>query len=186
MKICILFPGIGYHCDKPLLYYGAKIASRYQYELVKVSYTNLSKSIPEAFDGALAQTEKYLEKIDWNAYEDILFVSKSIGTAVAAAYAEKYHIICRNVYYTPLAQTFDFCPQPGIVFHGTSDPWAETPVIEKKCQEHNLPLYIIEDTNHSLEVNGDVSKNLEILMKVMKLTDNYIASSKCVKTAFFP
>lgn len=176
MKIAILFPGIGYHCDKPLLYYGGKIASQYQYELVKVSYINLSKSIPEAFNSALAQAEACLEKIDWNVYEDILFVSKSIGTAVAAAYAKKYDITCRNVYYTPLEQTFDFCPQPGIVFHGTSDTWAETPIIKKKCQEHHIPLYIIENTSHSLEVSDNVLKNLEILNEVMKLTKDYIAS----------
>ena len=26
-KLMILFPGIGYHCDKPILYYGKKIVS---------------------------------------------------------------------------------------------------------------------------------------------------------------
>ena len=41
MKIAVLFPGIGYHCDKPLLYYSGKLAAHYQYELVKVPYTNL-------------------------------------------------------------------------------------------------------------------------------------------------
>ena len=25
-KLAVLFPGIGYHCDKPLLYYSAKLA----------------------------------------------------------------------------------------------------------------------------------------------------------------
>ena len=26
MKLCVLFPGMGYHADKPLLYYSAKLA----------------------------------------------------------------------------------------------------------------------------------------------------------------
>ena len=25
MKIAVFFPGIGYHCDKPLLYYARKL-----------------------------------------------------------------------------------------------------------------------------------------------------------------
>lgn len=175
MKIAVFFPGIGYHCDKPLLYYSAKLASQYQYETVKISYANLSKSISEAYGDALSQTEKFLENIHWNQYEEILFVSKSIGTAVAASYAQTHKLSCRNVYYTPLEQTFDFCPQHGIVFHGTSDPWAQTPVIKDKCKTYGLPLHIINDTNHSLELKDNTLKNLEILNEVITLTGDYIA-----------
>jgi len=186
MKIAVLFPGIGYHCDKPLLYYSGKLAAYYQYEITRVSYANLDKSIPKAFADAYAQTEKQLENIDWSQYEEILFLSKSIGTAVAAAYAQKHDISCRNVYYTPLPQTFDFAPQSGIVFHGTSDPWAETAVIEENCRNRSLPLYIVEHTNHSLELPPkDVSsptptksgtrQNLHILETSMELTEQYIA-----------
>ena len=48
MKIAILFPGIRYNCNKPLLYYSGKLALQYGYEVFKVPYTNLSRSIPEA------------------------------------------------------------------------------------------------------------------------------------------
>lgn len=27
MKLVVCFPGIGYHCDKPLLYYSRKLAA---------------------------------------------------------------------------------------------------------------------------------------------------------------
>ena len=29
-KLVVLFPGIGYHCDKPLLYYGLKLIMIFQ------------------------------------------------------------------------------------------------------------------------------------------------------------
>lgn len=186
MKIAVLFPGIGYHCDKPLLYYSGKLAAYYQYEITRVSYTNLDRSIPKAFADAYAQTEKQLENIDWSQYGEILFISKSIGTAVAAAYAQRHDISCRNVYYTPLPQTFDFAPQFGIVFHGTSDPWAKTAVIEENCRKRSMPLYIIEHTNHSLElppedvsaptpVKSHTLHNLRVLESSMELTGQYIA-----------
>ena len=181
MKIAVLFPGIGYHCDKPLLYYSGKISVQYQYELIKMSYTNLSRSIPEAFADAYAQTEKYLEDIDWNKYEDILFISKSLGTVVAAAYTKKHGIRCRNIYYTPLEQTFDFAPQPGIVFHGTKDSWAETAVIEEKCKEYHLPLHIVENANHSLELKDNIQKNFHMLEDVMDLTEQYIGHGICYR-----
>ena len=33
-KLAVLFPGIGYHCDKPLLYYSKKCLSAYGYEII--------------------------------------------------------------------------------------------------------------------------------------------------------
>lgn len=175
MKIAVLFPGIGYHCDKPLLYYGAKIAGQYQYEVCKIPYADLSRSMEEAFRQAFAQTEEYLAQVDWHQYEEILFISKSIGTVVAAAYAQKYSINCRNVYYTPVKQTFDFTPHSGIVFHGTDDSWVDTPTVREKCQENDLPLHVIEGADHSLEVKGDAQRTIGILRDVMKLTQAYIA-----------
>ena len=174
MKLAVLFPGIGYTADKPLLYYSEKLAKQYHYETVRVSYGELSKNLDEAFREALAGTE-LLVKYDWMQYEEILFLSKSIGTAVACAYAQKYKIRCKNIYFTPLEQTFFYHPQPGIVFHGTADPWAKTEVIEEKCREFSLPLHIVEGTNHSLEAADDTGKNLQNLIRIMEVTESYIA-----------
>lgn len=174
MKIAVLFPGIGYHCDKPLLYYGGKIASQCQYEVLRVTFAGLGKSVEEAFEPAMAQTEEALAQIDWDRYEEILFVSKSVGTVVAAAYAKRHGIRCRNIYYTPVAQTFHFDPQPGIVFHGTDDSWVETAVVTGKCREYGLPLYIINGVEHSLEEKDNTMRNLRILMNVMELSKSYI------------
>ena len=32
MKLVVCFPGIGYHCDKPLLYYSRKLAAAAGYD----------------------------------------------------------------------------------------------------------------------------------------------------------
>lgn len=181
MKIAVFFPGIGYHCDKPLLYYSGKIAEQHHYELCRLSYTglqkrteNLEQLVEEAFGQVYEQTEGALAQIDWRQYEEILFVSKSIGTVAAAAYAMRHGINCRNVYYTPLAKTFEFAPQSGIVFHATNDPWVRTQVIEEKCRAYNLPLYIMNSGNHSLEVRDDTLGNLRTLLQVMDLTQRYV------------
>ena len=46
-KIAVLFPGIGYTCDKPLLYYTGKLAVARGYKLVKVEYGNFPSGIKE-------------------------------------------------------------------------------------------------------------------------------------------
>ena len=71
-KIAVLFPGIGYTCDKPLLYYTGKLAVARGYKLVKVEYGNFPSGIKEnkekmeeAFRCGLEQAEKILQDICW-------------------------------------------------------------------------------------------------------------------------
>ena len=40
MKLAVYFPGVGYHCDKPLLYYARKIAAACGFDQhITLSYT---------------------------------------------------------------------------------------------------------------------------------------------------
>ena len=77
------------------------------------------EKMQKAFYNALSQAEKILVDLDWNEYSDIIFIGKSVGTIVSAAYMKKYNIIGRNIVYTPLEDTFLFAGGSGIVFHGT-------------------------------------------------------------------
>ena len=96
MKLAVFFPGIGYHCDKPLLYYSRKLVQEYGYEkIVTLNYTYDGKNLRgneekmrQAFDSLYIQTENNLKEIAFDQYEQILFISKSIGTIIASAYAE--------------------------------------------------------------------------------------------------
>ena len=94
-KLAVFFPGIGYHNDKPLLYYSQKLAKEFGFECIKVNYNGFASGIKsnkekmkEALEIAYSQTEPLLAAVDWSKYSDIIFISKSIGTAVAAQYAE--------------------------------------------------------------------------------------------------
>lgn len=44
-KIAVIFPGVGYHVDKPLLYYSRKLADQYGYEVVCADYGVLPSGI---------------------------------------------------------------------------------------------------------------------------------------------
>ena len=177
MKTAVIFPGIGYHTDKPLLYYAKKLAVKYGFEIKEVPYKNHmgnikgdAKKMREAFESAMAQTEEILENMAWDETEGALFISKSIGTIIAAAYAAKHKLNVRHVYYTPLKETFMFAaPGSGIAFHGTADSWAEDADIEAGCREKDIPLIIIPDANHSLET-GSPMRDVSILANVMEET----------------
>ena len=44
-KLAVIFPGIGYHVDKPLLYYSRKLAGEAGFSVVGVPYRNFPKRI---------------------------------------------------------------------------------------------------------------------------------------------
>ena len=192
-KIAVLFPGIGYTCDKPLLYYSAKLAAEKGFEVVRVPYGNFPSNVKgnaekmyQSFVSAREQSEDILKDVDWSSYEEIVFFSKSVGTVVALSYASEHGIDARQVLYTPLKETFKFPvaaagaadasdagKSRAIAFHGTGDPWAVTEEIVRICEEKGVPLYLTKDANHSLEC-GKAIKDIKTIRKVMRTVKEFL------------
>ena len=180
MKLAVLFPGIGYTCARPLLYYAGKLAAQRGYEVLPVDYGELPRDVkdsPErmrlAFDLACGRVGAALARVDWAAQEDVLFIGKSIGTAVATRYAAQNDINTRFVLLTPLAQTFDGLAGEAIAFHGTADPWADTGAIKAACDRRGIPLHVTEGANHSLET-GDVEADIKTLADAMRAVGQFL------------
>lgn len=179
-KLAVLFPGIGYHCDKPLLYYSAKLARAAGYEVLPVPYAGFPQKVRgdvdklrASFAIAWAQAGEMLEAVKWADYRGLLFIGKSIGTIVGARYAMEKGLPVRSVLLTPLEATFPFVTGQAVAFHGTADPWAATRAIAAACEAKGVPLYLTERGNHSLET-GDVLKDLRTLEETMKRIDSFI------------
>ena len=77
MKLAILFPGIGYHTDKPLLYYSKKILKNMDYEIKEIHFKNLDFDLNKSKDEAYKQAKNQIEQIDLDMYDSILFISKT-------------------------------------------------------------------------------------------------------------
>ena len=179
-KIAVIFPGIGYTCDKPLLYYAGKFAAENGYEVVRVPYGGFPKKVKvdrkkmeKSFALALDQAREILKDLKWEDYDQILFISKSIGTAAAAAFGKEKGLKVRHVFFTPLKETFSFGVSDAVAFHGTADPWAEDKDIEEGCRKAGIPLYITEGANHSLET-GDTGRDLENLILAQRQALDWI------------
>lgn len=186
-KLVVFFPGIGYHCDKPLLYYGRDIAYEAGYEKninMSYEYHRFDIKNPDSMRAAalelLRQAEEQLKDIDWQAYDEIVFIAKSIGTTIAANLAEKYNSevelkagSIKLILLTPLIQTFQWEIDNAIAFLGTKDQFSKVEDIQALTDKNNIPLYIYEECNHSLECD-DTIKNLEIITDVMKKISGFI------------
>lgn len=180
-KTAVCFPGIGYHCEKPLLYYSRNIAFALGYKNCRnVNYAYNAGNIrgneekmKEAYETLFSQSEAELADIDWSEYDDVLFISKSLGTIIAASYARKYDLKrVRHILYTPLAQTFLFAPANAIAFIGTADPWSDTDEITRLSNANHIPISVYEGCNHSLEC-ADTLKNIENLRDIMQKTMDF-------------
>ena len=168
-RLAVLFPGIGYHCDKPLLYYAAKLAGAAGYEVLRINYAGFPEKVRgdgeklrQCVEIAWEQACAALSQVNWAAYGDILFIGKSIGTLVASRYALEKGLTARHVLLTPLTETFRFVTGTALAFHGTADPWADTAEIVAAAGEKGVPIHLTEGANHSLET-GDVPRDVRTL-----------------------
>ncbi len=188
-KIAIIFPGMGYHSDKPLLYFSKRIARASGYEIVEVSYEfpykareimNDKARMKEAFEIAVSQIKEQLSQIDFGMYSDVVFIGKSIGTALAAHFDKELQVGARHIVFTPVPQTFEMLgDNAGIVFHGLSDPWCQSDIARKKCDELQLELITIDNANHSLETDSPL-KDIDNLRSIMKKVRQFIKEYRVI------
>ena len=183
-KIALIFPGIGYTMDRPLLYYGKKLAQNNGYDVKYVDYcenmgARKSKiDLRATFEVKLKEAVDLLKDFQWNDYDEYLFICKSLGTIIGAVIAEDAGISdkVKMVMYTPVHDTFDV-PLPGnaIVFTGTKDQLTENnPItISSLCEKYNVECHVYEDANHSLET-GDVTLDIKNMAEIMAYTGDFI------------
>ena len=181
-KLTVVLPGIGYHKDKPLLYYSSKLMMNLGYEVISIEYHDLPSKVKgdkammrKAFELAFAQCEEQLSGVDFSGYEEVDFIGKSIGTAVVAKYVSDHKLSARQVWYTPVEETFAFGSEDVIAFIGDDDPWSDVEHVKSVANDMGIPLHSYPECNHSLEC-GDVGRNIEIVGDVIKKTDQYINS----------
>ncbi|MCR4750061.1 MAG: hypothetical protein K5877_09755 [Lachnospiraceae bacterium] len=94
-KLAVIFPGMGYNIDCPLLFYSRELLEKEGYEILSIEWND---SIKTRYD----QVSELLDKIEFDEYEDVIFVSKSIGTEISSAYVVNHNLRVRQIWYTPL------------------------------------------------------------------------------------
>ncbi len=182
-SLAVIFPGIGYHTDKPLLYYSKKLAKQKGYEVLDVKYTfeedfaaikGDEQKMLNAFDSAFEQVTQSLKEVDFKEYDRVVFIGKSIGTAIAARYNMTFELDADLIVFTPIEATFAFMgPCEAFVFHGNADPLCDTDMCVQLCEEMSLTYIVVPDANHSLET-GDVLADINNLGHIMNTVEKLL------------
>ena len=182
-KLAVIFPGVGYTKDRPLLYYAGKLAVKNGYELVHIDFSGIEWSkeklkdsdfLRKVMERCLTITEGALAKYGDMTEDDILFISKSIGTVVATAYAKKNNVNAKQICFSPLEMIEGYVREEGaVLFYGNADPFADCKSIEKIAKEKKREMFCIEGGNHSLET-GDPCTDIDNLRKMMECVADVI------------
>lgn len=186
--LAVIFPGVGYTKDKPLLYYGSKILKKYGYDIKAVNYEGLDlekvisdlkagrEDMSQFLETAFELCHNQLSDVDFSQCDSILVMGKSIGTVIGSYYFYKIGARANNILITPLKQCFSFVLEKGsIAFCGTGDPLVNFSDIKESCEKKRIPAYAFENANHSLET-GDIDKDIQNLQSYIYNLETFLKS----------
>lgn len=165
-KIVFSFPG-GRGTELPLLYYVAKHYEDKGYEKVFVAHPAFGKD----FDALYENAKSVIESFDFREYDDIVFVSKSIGTVVASKLREEMNIKASLILLTPIPDTLPFIKEKNqvvLVIASNNDRHLESETLCNLCENENIPYYIEPNVGHRMEIKNDIERNLQVIKNVIE------------------
>lgn len=171
-SLVVIFPGLKYGHDKPLLYYARKAAQISGKDVLCLNYDKKLDwdDIGKEIIGVVAdECYNIIGNSMKSNYKCIYFLSKSIGTEVCGRTAEKLGTSKVKFFYlTPTYTAVKYIEKfNGLVIAGTKDSIFENKYIEEVKKINGSKLMLIEGGNHSLEVTGEVIHNIDVLKAVV-------------------
>lgn len=139
-------------------------------------------SIQESATGGLSykvkRTLPQLENVPFSEYDDIIFISKSIGTTIACQLETALQLKGKvhQFLMTPIPSTLRYLSDiNGLFFAGTADPYM--PESKIRAAARNFPDKtggIFEGCNHSLEQKGDTLGALKNVRLIVECLDKML------------
>ena len=174
--IAVCFPGTGFTCKEALFERLASDFSARGYDVIRLDFSHIPfreiESLEEAVAVAHRAVKRQLAHICFDDYEDIVFVSKSLGTILAAQYERENGILPRHLYLTPLNKTLMLVqPQSRVIAMvlGTDDRFLTGRALLSFCEPRGIVCHLVEGVNHNLKDEEDVVRNQRIIDNIANL-----------------
>lgn len=172
-KLVIIFPGAGYGLDCPLLYYADFLYETKGFDRLHMNYQNILSNAELSIESKLVKVREYVleqvKDVNFAVYDEIVFLSKSIGSVEAGILAERLGIKVIQVFITPIEEAISYCDKDSYVVIGTRDKAYQ--IYKEHCDTNKIEALYINDANHSLEVEGKPYKSIDVLKKVMQFVE---------------
>ena len=174
--ITVCFPGTGFTCKEALFErLGADYAAL-EYDIIKLDFSHIPfreiESLEEAIAVAQRAVKRQLSHVAFAEYDDIVFLSKSLGTILAMEYDNANEICARHLLLTPLNKTLlQIRPKTKVIAMvlGTQDRFLTGRALASFCEERGIRYCLIDGVNHSLKDDLDAERTARIIDQIAGL-----------------
>lgn len=172
-KLVIIFPGAGYGLDCPLLYYADFVYEAKGFDRVHMNYQSILSNTELSVENKLVKVREYVleqvKDVNFAVYDEIVFLSKSIGSVEAGILAERLGIKVIQVFITPIEEAISYCDKDSYVVIGTRDKAYQ--IYKEYCDANKIKVLYVNDADHSLEVEGKPYQSIDVLKMVMQFIE---------------
>jgi predicted alpha/beta-fold hydrolase len=189
-EVALVFPGLAYNSNMPLLHYSIEtiLASGINVLIVDYDYSNNSEFMKQSqttkSDWLIEDIEAALKVITEEENQKVVCLTgKSLGT-LALGYLLETHENLRDtktIWLTPSIRNPELLEQMlaymknAVMVIGTKDPHYDRDIVDRLNASTQLSGIIIDGANHSLEIEGDVTQSLRVLMQIVAILQQFLA-----------
>lgn len=181
--LVIVLPGAGYTTQAPLLYYTTGAFYNKGFDVLHINYSFSGQELTSLNERDFAKDVLFAinSAINDKKYSNYYIVAKSIGTK-ALSYLIDHPMFkdAKVVWLTPLLQNdavFNAMVNSnnkGLCVIGEKDHFCFIEErFEKLKTNPNLTFHVVEEGNHSLELENDPIKSIEILKNVISYLNEF-------------
>ena len=188
-KLALIYPGLRYSCDKPLLHYTTEILLARGFDVLQL-WANYGKPEFQSLSQA-EQTIKLIEDgramlhtgVQTKDYSQMVLVGKSLGTLTMAFILseESFNPNLRTIWFTPL---FHLPPVAKIVLElagpifvagSEADSTFDSGAVSQVLSKSNITTQVVKNADHSLEIPGDPVRSTQVLSSLMAGLTEFIS-----------
>lgn len=185
--LAVLFPGLWYSCDMPLLFYPMKLLLQHGAEVLQIhtDYTipTFQNSRPEEREPWLAADSRAALQtgLAQGNYTNLVLVGKSIGTlALASLLGSHFDQNALLIWLTPLlrqpalVKAASQYKGPALFIAGTGDGTYDPDALAQIQQTTAAEALLVEGADHSLEIPNDLNQSVAQLSQMIKTMDDFL------------
>ncbi len=188
-KVALVFPGQAYNSTMPLLHYSVQaiLVSGINVLTVDYDYSNntefMNASVRTRSDWLIEDVEAALKFITAEESQDVVCLTgKSLGTLALGHLLETHKVLrdSKTIWLTPLIKNPELMEQmlaymkDAVLVIGTNDPHYDRDIVDRLNASTQLSGIIIDGANHSLEIEGDITQSLRVLMQIVSIVQQFL------------